>query len=166
MQEYQIWYRKSRGNRTECQIIEAETAAEARTKILLQDAGALIGVIAPVGIVEIDHRSHFMNAMAELAEASNNMSLAVNKVIQTWTTMGDLPAELQGLLEQFREWHRESGMEKRSLTDKLGIDWDQLPLTLTVREAADVMRVSKSSVYQFCRGSMYDFPYFQVAVDI
>ncbi|MDR7868404.1 MAG: helix-turn-helix domain-containing protein [Sporomusaceae bacterium] len=143
-------------------MVEAETAANAKEIIMGEDPNALIGVIAPIGIVEIDHQSNFMNAMAELAEAANNFSLAVNKLLQTWTTMGDVPNELSKLLEQFRGWYNEQGKPKEQLSDKLGVQWDQLPLTLNVKEVAAVMRISTSQVYQFCKGSMYDFPYFQV----
>lgn len=111
---------------------------------------ALESIVAPFNETE-----DFIKALAELADAAKNLSNAANKVIRFWPVNNGIPAEIKEMMAKIQKWIGEQGGGSK------GIQWEKLPLTLTVKEVASIMRIGRNQAYQLCKGSIYKFPAIQ-----
>ncbi|MEN6463419.1 MAG: helix-turn-helix domain-containing protein [Syntrophomonas sp.] len=159
MSQFQVWYRLPKGKKVECRIVEAEDRFDVQKQILGIDPNVTIGLVAPLGEPELEEDRDFLKALIALADSATQLSAAVNEVLRTWPRTHNIPGELQELMGRINNWiDSQPGQSSATVGRKLGINWDELPITLTVQEVANVLRIGKQQVYQLCHGYMYDFP--------
>ncbi len=160
MYEYQAWLKEPGSETAFCKIFKAENKQAVKSLILKTYPGSIIGVIAQIDDEITPETNDFFEALTSLSNAANNLSIAVNKVLQTWPAENNLPKDYKNVLKNLQEWLDAQKGTKRN--DSLEITWNNLPLALSVKEVANILGLSTAQIYQFCKGSMYNFPVIQV----
>lgn len=161
--EFQVWYRLPKKQKIEVKIVEAQDRFDVHKQIVALDPNVTVGLIARIDEPEFEANRDFLQALTKLADAAGNLSVAVNEVLRTWPQSTAIPGEMKELMGRIEKWiDAQPQQGSDTLKRRLGINWDELPLTLTVQEVAEVLRIGRQQVYELCHGYMYDFPYVKV----
>ena len=131
MFEYQAWFKEPGSETALCKTCKAENKQAVKEMILKNYPGSIIGVIAQIDSEITPDTNDFFEALSSLSNAAHNLSVAVNKVLQTWPAENNLPKDFSHVLSSLKEWLETQKESNRN--DSLDIAWNKLPLALSAR---------------------------------